>query len=64
MSDEQATLCPPEATVPSRPEGACVNWADCGNMTPGETATNNMMCDSCLDAARSGGAGLETDPNE
>lgn len=30
------------------PDGACVNYDECGNTVPG----NGMMCGDCLDEAR------------
>ena len=54
---EQSTLCDPEETRPPHPEGACVNWDECGNYPPGHPETNNKMCDDCLDASRARGRG-------
>lgn len=54
---EQATLCSDDETEPSRPEGACVNYTDCGNFPPGHPESNNQMCDDCLDASRDRGQG-------
>ena len=49
---EQVTLCEPEESDPPIPEGGCVNYNTCQNMTPGGTNSNNRMCDSCLDECR------------
>ncbi|NUC72579.1 hypothetical protein HTZ84_09700 [Haloterrigena sp. SYSU A558-1] len=57
MATEQATICSPEDTEPSRPEGACINYADCGNFPPGHPESNNRICDDCLDASRARGRG-------
>jgi hypothetical protein len=54
---EQITLVDPTETEPERPDGACINWSDCGNLTPGGPETANMMCDECLDATRARGPG-------
>ena len=42
---------------PERPEAACVNWSDCGNVSAGGEKAANQMCDECLDAARYAGHG-------
>lgn len=34
--------------VDDRPDGACVNYDDCGNTVPGRAS----MCYECLDAVR------------
>jgi|GEM_PF-6555593 len=46
-----------ETLSPIPPAARCVNYADCGNETPGGEDAGNMMCDACLDAARAGGTG-------
>jgi hypothetical protein len=48
----QEVLCSPEDTKPPRPEGGCLYHRICGDMTPGETATRNQTCNTCLDALR------------
>lgn len=57
MKTEQDTLCDPEEVARSQPEGACVNYAECGNLPPGHPETRNQMCDACLDAIRAAGDG-------
>jgi len=34
------------------PEGACIYYGECGNMTPGGADTSEMICDECLDRVR------------
>jgi len=46
------------------PEARCVNFADCGNETPGGEEAGNMMCDDCLDEARAAGAGHDLGVDE
>jgi hypothetical protein len=57
MATEQTTLFINEGERSSRPEGACVNWESCRGYPPGHPETKNVMCDDCLDAARSAGRG-------
>jgi hypothetical protein len=56
---QQAVLVSSEETAPSRPEGACLNYTECGNYPPGYPDTRNKLCDDCLDEMRSRGDGLE-----
>jgi hypothetical protein len=49
---DQETLCDPDETAPAIPDGACINYADCGNMTHGGTESANEICDECLSTAR------------
>jgi hypothetical protein len=42
-----------EQKSPERPESACVRWADCGEVAPGQTT----LCPSCLTRARHRGHG-------
>lgn len=48
----QEKLFDPEEVAPNRPEGGCKYHRHCGNLTPGETASGNRLCDSCLAAFR------------
>ncbi|SEL19018.1 hypothetical protein [Haloferax larsenii] len=54
-AETQQTTLPTGVT--KIPEGACVNYDNCGNFPPGHPNTNNQMCDDCLDAARARGRG-------
>lgn len=50
-TDEQTTLGVTDESADvdtETPEGACVNYEECGNVVP----ANGQMCGPCLDAAR------------
>lgn len=55
--DGQVMLFPESDVAPARPNGACVNWDDCGNLSAGGEKANNEICDSCLDESRNRGRG-------
>lgn len=60
MGVEQAPMTHPEGGVgpwSGIPDGGCINYDECGEMTPGGPDSENWMCDACLHAARENGAG-------